>query len=231
MNTEQIRRWHSQSDEKELAQVVSAEIRHAAHNALIEKGTFHLVLAGGNSPRIVYKALRDADADWSKWHIWFGDERCLPSDDAARNSRMAAECWLDHVAILPEHIHVIPGEQGARAAALVYAHSLKREEPDIFDLVLLGLGEDGHTASLFPSHAWGIESDALDVLAVFDSPKPPSERVSLSARRLSAARQVFFITGVSGKETILSAWRKGERIPAAAIIPANGVDIFVVNGA
>ncbi|MDP2751284.1 MAG: 6-phosphogluconolactonase [Rhodocyclaceae bacterium] len=229
MSTEQIRRWHSQSDGKGLARVVSAEILHLADIALADRGVFHLVLAGGSSPRVIYETLREADADWPVWHIWFGDERCLAPDDAARNSRMAAECWLDHVDIPAEHVHIIPTEQGAKVAAAAYANLLAGVGD--FDLVLLGLGEDGHTASLFPNHAWGAEPDAPEVLAVFDSPKPPSERVSLSARRLSAARQVFFITGVSGKESALSAWRKGESIPAAAITPASGVDIFTIHDA
>jgi len=228
MSFEQIRRWHAASDGKALAQRVSAEILRAAHGALLDRGAFHLVLAGGSSPRIVYEALRETDADWSAWHIWFGDERCLAPEDAARNSRMAAECWLDHVAIPLQHIHIIPGEQGACAAASFYTHCLQVNGPDDFDLVLLGLGEDGHTASLFPGHAWGIEPDAPDVLAVFDSPKPPSERVSLSARRLSAAQQVFFITGTLGKNAALSAWHRREAIPAAAITPASGVDIFTI---
>src|SRR6185295_18060576 len=109
----------------------------------------------------------------------------------ARNSRMADEAWLDHVVVPARRRHPIRAELGAEAAARAYCASL--EAVAMFDLVLLGLGEDGHTASLFPGHDWGEAPDAPDVLAVFDAPKPPLERVSLSAARLSRAREVLFL--------------------------------------
>jgi 6-phosphogluconolactonase len=96
-----------------------------------------------------------------------------------------------------------------------------------FDLVLLGLGEDGHTASLFPDHEWGAEAGSPDALAVFDAPKPPSERVSMSAARLSRARHVLFLVSGESKRLAVSTWRAGSNIPARAIQPESGVDILV----
>jgi 6-phosphogluconolactonase len=197
----------------------------AAANAIRARGQFLVVLAGGNTPRAVYQRLREARADWSAWQIYFGDERCVPRDDAARNSRMAGEAWLDHVAIPALQRHPIPGELGALAAAQAYCAIL---QPDAaFDFVLLGLGEDGHTASLFPGHDWGEAAGSPAALAVLDAPKPPRERVSLSAARLSHAREVLFMVGGDSKREALAQWRAGAAIPARAIRPAAGVDVLV----
>jgi len=218
-------RWHPVPDAVALGHVVATTILAAADRAIRARAQFRLVLAGGNTPRGAYGELRAASADWAAWHIYFGDERCLPADDPERNSRMAAECWLDHVAIPAAQRHAIPAEQGPSAAATHYAATLAVVGE--FDLVLLGLGDDGHTASLFPDHAWGGAPGSADVLAVFDAPKPPPQRVSLSAARLSEAREVVFMVAGADKRRALSRWREGARIPAAAIRPAAGVDVIV----
>ena len=93
--------------------------------------------------------------------------------------------------------------------------------------MLLGLGEDGHTASLFPGHEWGTAPGSPDTLAVFDAPKPPPQRVSLSAARLSRARQVIFLVSGQSKQRAVAAWRAGKDIPARTIRPAVGVDVLV----
>ena len=138
---------------------------------------------------------------------------------------MAGEAWLDHVALPPQGLHEIPAELGAQAAAQAYAGTLRQFGE--FDLVLLGLGEDGHTASLFPGHDWGEAPGSPAALAVLDAPKPPRERVSLSAARLSRARQVLFLVSGGSKARALAQWRAGSDIPARAIAPAAGVDVLV----
>jgi 6-phosphogluconolactonase len=219
----QLCRWHAFPSVIELEQAAARTILDAARTAIASRGAFRLVLAGGSTPLNVYKLLRGADATWAAWHIYFGDERCLPPDHAERNSRKAQRAWLDHVAIPPQQIHVIPAEQDAQAAADRYA----RELADVgeFDLVLLGLGEDGHTASLFPGQDWSGATAAA--LPVHDAPKPPADRVSLSAQRLSHARAVLFLVSGSGKQQAINAWRAGAPIPAAAIRPRNGVDVYL----
>ena len=197
----------------------------AADTAIRAGGQFRVVLAGGNTPRAAYQRLRDARADWGAWHIYFGDERCVPRDDPARNSRMAEQAWLDHVAIPALQRHPIPAELGALAAARAYGASLRSVAA--FDLVLLGLGEDGHTASLFPGHDWGEARGSPAALAVLDAPKPPRERVSLSAARLSDTRDVLFMVSGASKREALAQWRAGAGIPARAITPAAGVDVLV----
>jgi 6-phosphogluconolactonase len=200
-------------------------VRREAEQAIAARGSFHVVLAGGSTPRALYVSLIDLDTDWRAWHIYFGDERVLPADDPERNSRMAHSAWLDQVPIPREQIHTIPTEHGLDAA--VQACQKAMAGVGDFDLVLLGLGEDGHTASLFPGQYWGESDAAPDVLAVRDAPKPPPQRVSLSAHRLSRARRVVFLVSGAGKRDALRRWGRGERIPAAAIRPVSGVDVLL----
>ncbi|WP_202962629.1 6-phosphogluconolactonase [Herminiimonas sp. CN] len=218
-------RWHEFSDERQLQQAATKIILGSAAQAIHERGQFHLVLAGGNTPREIYRNLCVAQTDWSAWHIYFGDERCLPSTDSARNSRMAAEVWLSRVPISPLQLHAIPAELGALQAAKLYAETLRTV--GIFDLVLLGLGQDGHTASLFAEHEWGVRAGSPDTLAVFNAPQPPPQRVSLSAARLSRARHVVFLVSGASKRRAVAEWRAGSEIPARAIMPAAGVDVLV----
>ena len=218
-------RWHAVPGEPGLRQAAAEAILSAAAGAIGERGRFDLVLAGGNTPREIYRALRGARTDWPAWQIYFGDERCLPPDDPARNSRMAAQAWLDAVPVPAPQVHVIPAELGALRAARNYSETLRAVGE--FDLVLLGLGEDGHTASLFPGHEWGTAHGAPDALAVLDAPKPPAQRVSLSASRLSRAREVIFLVAGESKRRAVSAWRAGKDIPARSIVPQAGVDVLV----
>jgi 6-phosphogluconolactonase len=221
----QFTRWHPQADVQALYACVAARTVTAAEHAIRQRGRFVIVLAGGNTPRGVYALLRDAPTDWSRWHVYFGDERCTPRDDPARNSVMAAQAWLDHVAIPLAQVHPIPAEAGPARAAARYAATL--DGVPEFDLVLLGLGEDGHTASLFPGHAWGSGTDSARAMPVVDAPKPPPERVTISARRLSSAREVMFMVEGEGKREAVTRWRAGDAIPASAIVPPGGVDIYV----
>lgn len=221
----QLCRWHAVADAQALQQAAFEHILSSATRAIHERGRFHIVLAGGNTPRAIYRKLCAAQTNWSAWHIYFGDERCLPADDPARNSCMAAEAWLDCVPIPPLQVHAIPAELGALQGARRYAATLQGVGD--FDLVLLGLGEDGHTASLFPAHEWAAAPGSPDTLAVFDAPKPPLERVSLSAARLSCVRQVIFLVSGCAKHGAVAAWRAGQDIPARAIMPAAGVDVLV----
>ena len=226
MNTDlpQRVRWHGFASVPELQADAVARIRMAANGAIAARGVFRIVLAGGNTPRGVYEMLRKAITDWSKWQVYFGDERCVPANDPQRNSRMAREALLDHVPIPRGNVHAIPAEAGPIDGAARYSQLLRAVGE--FDLVLLGLGEDGHTASLFPDHDWGVQKDAPDAIAVFDAPKPPPERVSLSAARLSRARAVLFLAEGEAKREAITRWRNAERIPAAAITPASGVDVL-----
>lgn len=222
--TPQQTQWHAFADTATLQHTVLARLQQYAQEAILQRGRFDLVLAGGTTPQAIYRECRHIATDWSCWHLYFGDERCLPPEHPERNSRMALDAWLAHVPIPANQIHAIPAELGATAAAQAYGDALQAVGD--FDFVLLGLGEDGHTASLFPGHSWGDTDESPDVLAVFDAPKPPPERVSLSARRLSSARKVAFVVTGQGKRDAVAAWRAGPQIHAHSISPGDAVDIF-----
>ncbi len=195
-------------------------MRHAV-SAIAEKDAFSIVLAGGNTPRAIYRLLRDMHTDWSKWHIYINDDRCLPVDHEERNSLMVDQVWLSHVGVPTNQIHNIPSELGPVEGAKAYAKTLAGVPA--FDLVLFGLGEDGHTASLFPGHA--VDNSA-DVVPVFNSPKPPAERVTMSQNRLNNTKAAMFLVTGQGKQEAVDNWRNGVAIPASLIKPACGVDVY-----
>lgn len=221
----QTARWHVFPDAVAVCVHAAAEILESARAAIASRGAFHVVLAGGRTPEDVYARLREAPAGWSGWHVYFGDERCLPANDPGRNDVSARRAWLDHVPIPPGQIHPVPAELGGEIAARRYAEIL--QDVGDFDLVLLGIGEDGHTASLFPGHAFGERPGDPDVLAVRDAPKPPAQRVSLGAARLSRARKVLFLVCGVAKRDAVRAWRRGDDLPARHIAPVVGVDVFL----
>jgi 6-phosphogluconolactonase len=203
-------------DLDELSAAVAQRIAELAAQAIAARGVCHVALAGGETPRRCYQKLRELAIDWKHVHVYFGDERCLPKGDAQRNDSMVHEILLEHVAIPPANVHNIPAELGAREAAASYASLLGKVLP--LDLILLGMGEDGHTASLFPCNP-AIESAAA-VVPVFDAPKPPAERVSLGMNTLNAARHKIFLVAGAGKRAALERILHGDSLPAARVVAA-----------
>ena len=220
----QVVRWHVHVDAEGVVAAARDHILAAARNAIAKRNAFRIALSGGETPRRLYERLASADAEWPAWHIYFGDERCLPAGDAQRNSVMAERAWLAASAIPASQIHPIPADLGAEAAAAAYSREL--EQVGDFDLVLLGLGEDGHTASLFPGREWGTKLGTPAAIPVHDAPKPLPDRVSLSAWRLSLARSVLVLVAGEGKREAVKRWRAGEDLPVAAIVPAAAIDVF-----
>jgi 6-phosphogluconolactonase len=187
----------------------------AAHQAIHERHIFRLLLAGGSTPQRTYERLATTAQDWAAWEIFWSDERCLPPDDPGRNSRASYLQWLQHVAIPAAQIHPIPVERGPQQAAADYAACLAGALP--FDLVLLGMGEDGHTASLFP----GAADFSGPVGAVFNAPKAPSQRVSLNFAPLRACRQQLVLITGAEKAAAVAAWQRTDNLPIArAVDPA-----------
>ena len=217
-----------------VAGIVAASANAAADD-------FSIVLAGGQTPRLLYETLASepylSRLDWNKWNVWWGDERTVPPTDEMSNYRLAAEAMVDKVPIPPERVHRIHGEIGSRAASLSYETEIREhfgEAMPQFDLILLGLGEDGHTASLFP----GTQALQETPLAVVPSvaPRPPHDRVTLSLSAINAARRVVFI--VVGREkahalrmVIAADQEDAQQPPAALVRPMSGAAQFVVDEA
>ncbi len=159
----------------------------AIRAALAPRGTAHVALSGGRTPTRTLELLGPLVPSWKGVHLWFADERCVRPDDPASNARLVRE-RLDAPAAT---LHRIEGERGAEAAAAAYERELGER---VLDVVLLGLGADGHTASLFPDHP--ALDDERRVAPVHGAPKPPPDRVTLTRATLDGARQrVLLVTG------------------------------------
>ena len=218
-------RWHVYSDLDQLIETVADGIVSEAARAISAAGKFLVVLAGGSTSRPIYARLVELNTPWHQWHIYFGDERCLRAGHPERNDTMTCEVWLDKVAIPVDQIHAVPAELGPDAGAKSYAQELAGVGP--FDLTLLGLGEDGHTASLFPGGPIGCQRGAPDVIAVHAAPKPPASRVSMSAARLTRSQSVQLIVAGEKKRATLARLRDGADMPIRSVNPANGIDLFL----
>ncbi len=203
--------WQLFDTPSDVAQYACRHILQVAQQTIAEKGEFHLVLAGGNTPQQTYLLLKESQADWQYWHIYYGDERCLPIADPERNHVMASTSWLNHVAIPILQVHAVPVHLGAQQAAFQYSQVIQAVLP--FDMVLLGMGEDGHTASLFPNH----QCQETLVQAVFNAPKLPPERVTLSAKALSQTTHLLFLVTGENKQSAVSAWKRGDNLPIAKV--------------
>jgi len=181
--------------------------------AALGGGAHTLVLAGGNTPKRCYELLAGADVRWGRVTVLFGDERCVPPDHPDSNYRMAREALLDRVA--PATVHRIAGELGPDEAAAAYDSIVGALNP--LDVVLLGAGEDGHTASLFPGHP-ELQAKGWAV-GVRNAPKPPPDRVSLTLPALRGARHVIVLATGAGKADAVAKARRGE-VPSGMIAGA-----------
>lgn len=199
------------SSADELASSAAARAVDTLSAALAARPVAHLAITGGGILEQVLAALADPDAlDWPRVHVWWGDERYVAADSDDRNDRAALAKLLDHVPVDPALVHRMPAADAGfgddvDAAADSYAAELAAAVPEgadgdvpAFDLVLLGVGPDGHCCSLFPDHPGTREQDAA-VIAVRNSPKPPPTRLSLSFRGLNAANEIWVIASGDGK--------------------------------
>lgn len=189
---------------EEAARTACDRLRAAIDDARAARGSVHVALAGGTTPRRTYELLADEIEDWSRVEVWFGDERAVGPDDAESNYRMAQETLLTGGGG-PE-VHRIEGELGAEEAAAAYAKLLQERLPSesgapVLDLALQGLGPDGHTASLFPGNP-AVRAEGVCV-PVHNAPKPPPDRITLTVPVLRAARStVFLATGAEKRDAV-----------------------------
>lgn len=200
------------NESKTLSNKLAHDILLSANKYIKKNGRFTIVLAGGKSFLKTYQILKNSKSDWSKWHIFFGDERCLPINSTDRNDQQILKAWLDNRKIPEENINFIPVELGTKHTLLFYEKLLERIQK--FDLVLLGMGEDGHTASLFPNHN---HQNNKSVIVVRNSPKNPKDRISLSYSRLNKSKNVYKLICGSSKSKALKLWFKGKVLPISKI--------------
>lgn len=156
----------------------------------------HVVLTGGSTPAAAYERAAALEPDWSRTELWWGDERCVPPDDERSNYGMAKRTLLDHLAVQPAHVHRMRGELGRDAGAEEYELELRALER--FDLVLLGLGPDGHVASLYPGQPT-LDETTRRVVGAEAHLDPFVDRITLTLPVLRAARAVVFLVAGAGK--------------------------------
>lgn len=219
------------ANEDELTERAAADVADAVRDVLAQGAkTFHLVLAGGNTPRKLYERLAappyDSSIPWQNVRVFWGDERFVPREHADSNYRMAKEALLDKVSIPPDNVHPVPtGLPTVQEAAAGYEKDLKYLFHVIprFHLILLGLGEDGHTASLFPG-AHALNEEKRWVLPIQDAPKPPPERVTITLPLINNAQQVLFlITGEKKAPVVRRILTEPiGRFPAQYVWPTSG---------
>jgi 6-phosphogluconolactonase len=220
-----------------LAHDAAEEFHRLAEAAVQERGRFSVALSGGNTPRTVYSLLASEHKQlpWDRIHIFFGDERHVPPDDPDSNFRMASESLLSKVPIPEKNVHRIHAELDAEAAAAEYEqqlvsffHLLNQDWPR-FDLIFLGIGEDGHTASLFPGSK--ALSEASRRVTANWVEKFKTFRITLTFPVLNHAAEVVFLVSGASKARILSEiLRPGiQKYPAQSVQPENGRLLWLVD--
>jgi 6-phosphogluconolactonase len=194
-------------DAETVARRATAHIARQLAHAREERGVAHLALSGGTTPGRTYELLGAQPEQLEGVEVWFADERCVAPEDPESNYRLAAETLLAGGAIPPERVHRMRGEDGPLEGARAYDEELARllPSPPVLDVVVLGIGPDGHVASLFPgADTLDAGEDAL-CLGVRDSPKPPPERITLSLALLRGARECVLLASGAGKADAVAA--------------------------
>ncbi|OIN96673.1 MAG: 6-phosphogluconolactonase [Anaerolineae bacterium CG1_02_58_13] len=225
-------------DADELSRAAAELFVTLAVQSIRERGRFLVALSGGSTPMALYRLLAREPIDWTRIHVFWGDERLVPPEDPENSYGQAWEALLKHIPIPTENIHRVASELDPVAAARDYASILREfAAPPLdwprFDLVLLGLGEDGHTASLFPGSPVDATEPVIAVTAQYQG--RPARRVTLTPPVFNAARQVIFlVTGANKAVTlkgVFSDYNSSEQIPAKRIQPADGQVTWLVDKA
>jgi 6-phosphogluconolactonase len=227
-----------------LAAAAADHVVEVLRATLAERDFAHVALAGGSTPRAINALLvtepRRARVEWDRVVFWFGDERCVPPDDDQSNYKMNRETLLDPLRIRPAHVHRMRGEDDPSAAAADYDVVLQRELGEMapqraprLDLILLGMGPDGHTASLFPGTITAIDKDKLCIAHYV--PKLDRWRMTLTPRAINAARNVAITAGGAEKADALHGVLEGPKqtdvYPAQLVHPSNGELRWLVDAA
>ena len=218
-----------------LGSALAAHISQLAARAAAVKGRFWIALSGGSlidiiSPVLASKPWRER-IDWSSWHVFWVDERWVPWSSSDSNYGQFRRKFLHRVKIPEEQIHATDDSLAPARTAAAYANVLadvltpRAGQVPRFDLILLGLGADGHTASLFPRHP-ALHEDQRWVVPVFDAPKPPPIRISMTLPVINHARHVIFVAAGSSKATIVATLLQsdvgGTQLPARRVNPMDG---------
>ena len=220
----------------DLSKAAAKEFVEIATDSINKRERFLVSLSGGSTPTKLYKILANEKLDWQRTHFFWGDERCVPADDDGNNYGQAKKVLFDKINVPPENIHRVISELEPREAAEKYSSTLKQfaDAPldwPRFDLVLLGMGDDGHTASLFPNSPVDVDKPVIAVTANYQD--RPANRVSLTQLVFNDARNIFFLVlGTSKAEAlkkVLSDAQIPKELPAQRIDPTEGRVVWFVD--
>jgi 6-phosphogluconolactonase len=190
----------------------------------------HVALAGGGTPQRAYELLSEVEGAWGHVHLWLGDERCVPHDHPEANVRMVRESLRPDAREQPPVLHALPSPERPEDAAWLYGLELREAVPrERFDVMLLGMGPDGHTASLFPGHP-ALAAEAAPCVPVRDAPKPPPERVTMTLPVLRGARFTLLLATGAEKADALARVRDGDRSVPVALL-GDGLDEIACDAA
>ena len=222
---------------EQLAERAAEEFESALRSAVSATGRFAVALSGGKTPRAMLETLAARSIDWSDVHFFWSDERCVPPDDPASNFGMAREALLARIAVPPPNVHRMPGELPPQDGAAAYDAAVRAffGGPPSFDLIYLGLGPDGHTASLFPGTAALRVTDRFCAANKVDGPVASPWRLTLTYAAINTGRRVAFLVEGSEKASVLRAVLHGKkdvaRYPAQGIAPVSGDLLWLVDAA
>lgn len=202
-------------DPEAVAQAAADYLFDQIKNCVSERGQCHVVLPGGTTPARCLELLADKPLPWKSIHWYPSDERCYPAGHAERNDSMITDKLFSHQKNIIENFHPMPAELGPEQGAAEYTILLDSIEK--IDIVVLGMGEDGHTASLFPGN--DALNDKRSAAAVHCAPKPPGDRISIGLDTLKAARKRIVITTGASKREALTRIREGEALPVSRVEP------------
>lgn len=200
---------------KSFVELAIQLISRASIEAIKDHGQFRMVLTGGETYKPIYRQLKNLNTDWSLWEFWISDERCVSRDSELSNELKIRGDFFDFIRAEKSQVHFMEGELGPVLGSENYKKYL--DTNIIFDLTLLGIGEDGHIASLFPGNDLGSSPNAPEVMPVFNSPKPPSERISLSMRRLNKSSVILILASGVNKKKVVNNFENGLEMPALHI--------------
>ncbi|MEA2314146.1 MAG: 6-phosphogluconolactonase [Solirubrobacteraceae bacterium] len=211
-----------------VAERAAAHVERRLGAALKERGRAHIALSGGTTPARTYELLAARVEDWTGVEVWFADERCVAPQDQQSNYRLAAQALFEPARLPAASVHRMPGELGPEQGARAYARELSdgladtgappRQTP-VLDLVVLGIGPDGHVASLFPGAEALDAGEEVLCVGVHDAPKPPPERITLSLPVLRAARGCLLLAIGASKSDAVSAMlgERSRHVPASLL--------------
>jgi len=225
-NINTFRNFETFSDRQSLTARALEIVINTYQESITTNHRFTLVASGGSTPKLLYEKLAEQNLDWAKFHIFWGDERYVPVTNPQSNQGMTRTAWLDHVAIPPENIHPMPTDEADPAIAaqkyelhLQKFFNIEKGEYPKFDLILLGLGDDGHTASLFPHTKALTVGDRLVTVGEKDN----HPRLTFTANLINQGSKILFLVQSSGKENALNAVmaesEDADRYPARLITP------------